>query len=120
MPLSQVGLLPTIAELANVPISSSIDGHSFVDQVRHPATAHDAPAFAEYNLQTPAAKYMIRSGDYKYTFWTHDMPELYNLRTDPQEMKNVALSPDHSETVAQLKEKLFAWYKPPEMNLPAS
>jgi choline-sulfatase len=58
---------------------------------------------------------MIRSGDYKYTFWTHDLPELYDLRTDPKEMNNLALSSDQGSTVAELKEKLFAWYKPPEI-----
>jgi choline-sulfatase len=120
MPLSQVRLLPTIAEMASVPILSSIDGSSFAEQVRDPSIHRDSPVFAEYNLRTPAAKYMIRSHDYKYTFWTHDMPELYNLRSDPKEMNNLALLPAHHDTVAQLQETLFAWYKPPEINLPAS
>lgn len=120
MPLSQVGLLPTIAEMASVPVSSSIDGRSFAGQVRNPAVMRDEVVFAEYNLRTPAAKYMIRSDDYKYTFWTHDMPELYNLRSDPKEMNNLALSPEHQDTVTQLKERLFTWYKPPEINLPTS
>ena len=120
IPLSQVGLLPTIAELANVPVPSEIDGRSFAEQVRDPGIRHEAPVFAEYNLRTRNAKYMIRSGDYKYTFWTHDMPELYNLRTDPEEMNNLALTQDHQSTVEQLKAELFAWYKPPEINLPAS
>jgi choline-sulfatase len=120
VPLSQVGLLPTIAELANVPVSAALDGHSFASQVRNPAALRDESVFAEYNLRTPNAKYMVRSGDYKYTFWTHDMPELYNLQTDPQEMNNLALSSAYHETVSQLHQKLFAWYKPPETNLPAS
>lgn len=119
-PLSQVGLLATIAELAEVPISSAIDGRSFAAQVRNPPAPRDESVFAEYNLRTPAAKYMIRDGDSKYTFWTHDMPELYNLRTDPLEMNNLALTPENRDTVAHLREKLFAWYKPPEISLPAA
>jgi choline-sulfatase len=119
MPLSQVGLLPTIAELADVPVSSSIDGRSYAEQVHDPAVRRDSLVFAEYDLRTPNAKYMIRSGDYKYTFWTHDMPELYNLRTDPQEMTNLALGAEYQNIVEQLKAQLFAWYKPPEVSMPA-
>ncbi|HEX4751100.1 MAG TPA: sulfatase-like hydrolase/transferase [Bryobacteraceae bacterium] len=118
MPLSQVGLLPTVAELANVPLSSVIDGRSFAAQVHDPAVRHNQPVFAEYNLRTRNAKYMIRSGDYKYSFWTHDMPELYNLRTDPKEMTNLALDPASKSTVERLKAQLFAWYKPPEIGMP--
>ena len=119
MPLSQVGLLPTIAELARVPVSSNIDGRSFAEQVRNPAAQHELPVFAEYDLRNPRAKYMLRRGDYKYTLWTHDMPELYNLRTDPKEMNNLALRSDHQSTVEHLKSELLAWYKPPELDMPA-
>jgi choline-sulfatase len=119
MPLSQVGLLPTLAELANVSVSSSFDGRSFAEQVRNPSVRRDLPVFAEYNLRTPGAKYMIRRGDYKYTLWTHDMPELYNLRTDSKETNNLALGPEHRSTVERLKSELFAWYKPPELDMPA-
>ena len=115
MPLSQVGLLPTLAELCNVPINSGIDGKSFAEQVREPKAIHPQPVFAEYNLRNPRAKYLLRDGDWKYTFWTHDIPELYNLRTDPQEMKNLALHAEHRDDIARLKEKLFAWYTPPEI-----
>jgi choline-sulfatase len=116
-PLSQVGLLPTLAELANVPISSAMDEHSFAEQVRNPGARRDLPVFAEYNLQTRNAKYMVRKGDYKYSFWTHDMAELYDLRSDPKEMNNLANDVAHRETVEQLKATLFAWHRPPELNL---
>ena len=115
MPVSQVGLLPTLGELCNVPISSAIDGESFAEQVREPGVNRSRPVFAEYNLRNPRAKYMIRDGEWKYSFWTHDMPELYNLRSDPKEMTNLALRPEHRGDVARLKEKLFGWYKPPEI-----
>ena len=61
---------------------------------------------------------MIRDGDYKYTFWAHDVPELYNLRNDPGELRNLALDGAHKSTVEQLKAKLFAWYTPPEIERP--
>jgi choline-sulfatase len=113
--LSQVSLLPTLAEACGVPVSSPIDGESFLEHLRRPETPSTRPVFAEYNLGNPKAKYMIRDGDWKYTFWTHDMAELYNLKTDPKEMSNLALRPDHQNEAARLKAKLFAWHKPAEI-----
>ena len=112
MPLSQVQVLPTLAELCDVKVTSRIDGQSFVPQLRRPADVHDNPVFAEYALQTPRAKYMLRHGGYKYTYWTNDMPELYNLREDPEEMRNLALDESHREKVDQMKAELFAWHHP--------
>jgi choline-sulfatase len=119
-PVSLVSLLPTLAELCDVPTASNLDGTSFAAQVRNPELKSTAPIFSEYDLQTPRAKYMIREGDLKYTFWTHDMPELYDLRRDPKEMRNLAMKPEFRSRAEELKAKLFAWYKPPEINLAGS
>jgi choline-sulfatase len=118
-PVSLVSLLPTLAELCDVPVPSTLDGKSLMPQVRQPELATKAPIFSEYDLRNPRAKYMIRDGDLKYTFWTHDMPELYDLRSDPKEMRNLALQPEYRSRVDELKTKLFAWYTPPEINLRA-
>jgi choline-sulfatase len=116
-PVSQVSLLSTLAELCGVPVRTPVDEPSLVPQLRRPELPRNEPVFAEYNLGNPRAKYMIRDGDYKYSFWTHDIAELYNLRTDPEEMNNLALKSENSAIAARLKAKLFAWYKPPEISL---
>jgi choline-sulfatase len=113
-PVSLVDLLPTLAELAGVPVPK-LDGASLAPQLRNPGEATGRPVFSEYNLRTPRAKYMIRRGDLKYTFWVNDMPELYDLRTDPQEMRNLALEPAYRSQADALRNELFAWYRPPEM-----
>lgn len=113
--LSQVSVLPTLAELCSVPLSAPIDGRSFAKQVHDPGTSSADPVFAEYNLGNPHAKYMVRTGKWKYTFWTHDIAELYDLSVDPHEMTNLALEPAYADTVSQLKAKLFEWYRPPEI-----
>ena len=100
--------------MANVPVSEGIDETSLVPQIRDAGTARNRPVFAEYNLRNPRAKYMIRDGRYKYSYWTHDIAELYDLESDPQELRNLALDGSHEPVVKQLREKLFAWYKPPE------
>jgi choline-sulfatase len=117
MPLSLVSVLPTLTEMCNVPAPGRKDGSSFLEQVRTLRYSEAKPVFAEYNLRKPRAKYMIRDGDYKYTFWTHDIAELYNLRNDPAEMTNLALDPAYKAKAESMKSKLFDWYQPPEISL---
>ena len=118
-PVSLVSLLPTLAELCDVSVPSTFDGPSLAAQVHQPEIASNSPVFSEYDLGNPRAKYMIRDANWKYTFWTHDMPELYDLQSDPKEMRNLALRAEYRSRVDELKSKLFRWYRPPEINLPA-
>ena len=55
---------------------------------------------------------MIRHGDYKYIYYLNDMPQLYNLRTDPNELKNLALLPRYLEKAREMQQRLFAWHQP--------
>lgn len=115
-PVSLVSLRSTVANLCEVPLSGPIDGKTFAGLVRDPEShATYGPVFAEFDLGLETAKYMIRDGDYKYTFWTHDIDELYNIREDPREMRNLAAEPAHREIVEQLKRQLFAWHRPAEI-----
>lgn len=112
-PVSLVSFSSTITELCGVRQLAPNDGVSFADLVRNPAsTAPRGPIFAEYALGSRGAKAMIREGSLKYTYWSHDTPELYDLRTDPEELHNLASDPAHAATVDRLRNRLFAWYKP--------
>lgn len=116
-PVSLISLKATLAELCRVPISTPNDGKSFAYLLQNPASLRSyGPVFAEYDLGSETAKYMVRDGDYKYTFWVHDLAELYNLRDDPEEMHNLAQSDEHRETVERLKHELFAWHRPAELD----
>lgn len=114
-PISQVSFSKTITELANVREIAPNNGRSFADLVRYPSSrSPHGPVFAEYALGTKRAKYLIREGDFKYIFWTHDIPELYNLRTDPEELHNLASLPEYAADAARLKRRLFEWHRPEE------
>jgi choline-sulfatase len=116
-PVSHVQVLPTLAELCGVPALAGLDGTSFVEQLRSPATTRPATIYSEYALGTRGAKYMIRRGDMKYTFRMHDQAELFDLHSDPQEMRNLALEESFQSRVAEMKDALFAWHRPTELDL---
>jgi choline-sulfatase len=111
--VSNVDIAPTLAELTGLRAPNKTDGHSFVGDLRAPAKTRDTTVFSEYNLGNPRAKYMIRHGEWKYNYFIHDMAELFNLREDPEEMRNLAALPEFQTKVEEMKEQLFAWYQPP-------
>ncbi len=114
-PVSLISLSATLTDLCGVPAPGPSDGKSFAGLVRQPDSNVDhGPVFAEFSLGNDSAKYMIRDGDFKYTYWVHDMPELYDLRSDPQELHNLARQPKYQATVARLKQRLFEWHRPAE------
>ncbi|MBN8730748.1 MAG: sulfatase-like hydrolase/transferase [Acidobacteria bacterium] len=114
-PVSQVGLAATLLDACGLPVPDGLDEPSFAHLLTNPGSPATRPVFAEYALGTPQARYMIRSGDWKYNLWVHDMPELYNLRDDPGESRNLALEPEHAATGARLREQLLAWHRPSEL-----
>lgn len=111
-PVSLVSVSSTLTELAGVKQVTPNDGMSLAPWVRSPATQQSyGPVFAEYGLNSRQPKYMMRQGDWKFTYWVHDIPELYNLRLDPQELHNVAADPANKEIVEQMKSRLLAWHE---------
>jgi choline-sulfatase len=113
VPLSLVSLRATLAELCHVPMDGPSDGKSFASLVRDPKSNFDyGPVFSEFSILNNNAKYMIRDGQLKYTYWVNDVPELYDLSADPDELHNLAGRPEYAGKVKELHEKLFAWYTP--------
>lgn len=111
-PVSLVQVLPTLLDLCGVPIPSALDGESFVRDLREPGRTRDTTVFSEYNLGNARAKYMIRRGDFKYNYYKSDTPELYDLRQDPKEMRNLANAAAHRAKMEEMQGQLFAWHRP--------
>lgn len=114
-PVSLVQLMATLLDLCGVPVPGGLDGDSLVPLLREPGRRMDPPVYSEFALRTKNAKYMIRRGDWKYSYYVNDMPELYNLAADPQEMNNLALDSNYKGKADEMKGQLFAWHKPPEL-----
>ncbi|NOY81512.1 MAG: sulfatase-like hydrolase/transferase [Kiritimatiellaeota bacterium] len=52
---------------------------------------------------------VIRTRDYQYTYCSNDVDELFDLRTDPDGIENIANRPDSRAVRDNLRERLLNW-----------
>lgn len=114
--ISQTSIMATLLELCGISTPSGLDGTSLAPLLHEPARNQDAPVFSEFALQTKNAKYMIRHKDWKYCHYVNDSPELYHLKEDPAEMRNLAGESRFSAKETEMKERLFSWHRPQEQH----
>ncbi len=113
-PLITMDVHPTFVELAgaDTPKSQPCDGLSLAAVFRDPAAtfARDALHWhlPHYHHSTPASA--MRQGDWKLIeFFEDGAPELYDLKNDPGEQKNLASS--ETERLKDMRAALQAWRK---------
>ena len=54
-----------------------------------------------------ARAYMIRNNDWKYIYYKGFPPQLFDLKNDPDEFKDLGQSPDHSKIIEEMKDILL-------------
>ena len=99
-----VDFYPTLVELCGLQAPEFLSGVSLAPILKDPAVTVRNSAMTQLKNN-----YTIRTATHRYTEWGEegsDGVELYDHRTDPQELVNVANSPDHAETVAKLSKVL--------------
>lgn len=112
-PVISNDLYPTILEMAGVPDAPDHirDGESIVPILKNPAATRQSPLFWHYPHYHPggATPYSaIRDGDWRLVhFFEDDRVELYNLRDDPEERRDLAA--EMPDRIRELKAKLEAW-----------
>ena len=111
-----IDIAPTLLELAAQRTPETMQGQSLLPLLRDPK-AKGRDAFFYEHLYTHAPKPPrhiepcegVRSRDWKYILWLDQTgparEELYNLRDDPLEMKNLIADPAHKSRLAQLREQ---------------
>lgn len=134
--VSNIDLLPTLLDVAGVPIPSNVQGRSLMTLLDGDAYSARDTIFAEIShhdyydprrcIRTETHKlianfasapaYMDPSQSWRPRSDTvvpedhatayHPCLELYDLRTDPWEQNNIAEAPEHSETRAMLLDRL--------------
>lgn len=134
VPVITMDFYPTLAELAGgrLPENQPIDGRSIVPLLTGAGAFADRPLFWHLPIYlggvhkgfeqdshdgfwrgTPSGA--IRLGDWKLIeFFENGGLELYNLKDDPGERRNLA--GDHPEKVTELREAMLAWRR--QINAP--
>ncbi len=105
-PVSLVDLLPTFMGIAEgsgwtSPVEQ-LDGEDLSTFFTSPGK--DRLIFAEYLAEaTTAPIFMVRQGRFKFIYSADDPPLLFDVENDPDELNNLAGSPEHSDTEEQLR-----------------
>jgi iduronate 2-sulfatase len=106
-----VDVMPTVCDLAGVPVPTGADGRSVAALVRgNEAAARglpDRPAFTETQFAKVRGVSM-RSGKWRYTVWNGGAGgrQLYDHEADPRELDNLAERPEHAATLQRLDAEL--------------
>lgn len=110
-PVSLVDLAPTI--MTGVGVEPASEDADLPGEDLWSFAAGDAPAdrtvFSEYHATGSAsAAYMLRDRRWKYVHWVGHDPQLFDMRTDPLELTNLADRPAHQPRVADFGRRLAA------------
>lgn len=111
--VANVDLAPTILDFCGLPAQREMQGQSWKALVTGKAKTQGRDSFlysmygAQADEKTPTVK-ALRTGRYKLILNLHpaDIEELYDLKTDPQEMKNLVSEPGYRDLVQSLKKQM--------------
>jgi arylsulfatase A-like enzyme len=99
-------LLPSIMETAGLPVPEGVQGRSFLKLARGGDAAWRDRCFSQL------ATAMYRDARFKFIDNSRDLSgafELYDMRNDPKEERNLAAEAKHRDFVAHAKEQLTRW-----------
>jgi len=111
--IANLDIMPTILETAGVNVPGGLDGRSMLPILQGRKTAWRDALLYEYfwerNFPQTPTMHALRTDRYKYIryhgIW--DVDELYDLKEDPGETKNLANDPAHAATVKKMNAELF-------------
>jgi arylsulfatase A-like enzyme len=116
--LDNTAVMPTLLELAGIPIPGGIQGRSLVSLANGNSKNWPGTAFSYLESR------MVREGDWKLI--VHDLagngsaPEIYRMSDDPSEERNLYGKTEAAEAQRRLETLLKEWWnqKPPAVRLP--
>jgi len=118
-PVLNIDLAPTVSELADVTPSSPEDGRSFVPLLHGRRVRWRKSFVIEYlgrnqlKVGGPPPYIAVHTRRYLYVEYRRGWRELYDLRRDPWELRNVAGSPGYAAIQASLQTLLHRLYAQP-------
>ena len=113
--IQNIDIAPTVMDVAGLKTPDRMDGESFLPILQGKKVPWRDAAFYEYywerNFPHTPTTHGVRTNRYKYIHYhgIWDLDELYDLKSDPEEMTNLIDSPEHQDLIKQLNNKMFEW-----------
>jgi N-acetylglucosamine-6-sulfatase len=111
---ANIDVAPTLLDLAGVEVSSDVAGISWVPLLKARSRGHEPEKWRDellFKQESPGAaipgQIAVRTDRYKLiTYQSFDDIELYDLKKDPGEVRNVAGDPVYAEVLEKMKARL--------------
>jgi arylsulfatase A-like enzyme len=99
-------MYPTVCDLAGIPIPKTVQGRSLVPIIRGRKQSIYACIFGHFR----DTQRMIRTDRWKLVWYPKiERHQLFDLISDPNELRDLSGDPRHAAVLAELKAKLEAW-----------
>lgn len=108
---SQVDLAPTLLDLLGLPPLEKAQGQSLLPSLKDPAVRGQDAVFMEFNGDIKGGVYTrgMVTEQFKYIYHHEDLDQLFDLRLDPAEMRNLARDPRYAGERQRLRGRLTRW-----------
>lgn len=101
-PAELLDMYPTLIDLCGLSKNERLEGHSLLPQLKDASTARKWPAITTHNHDNHG----VRSEDWRYIHYADETEELYDMRKDPNEWKNLAADPRFASILAEHRSQM--------------
>jgi len=105
-PVSLVDLYPTLIDLCGLPENEQLDGRSFAPLVNDPNADWPYPAIITHSPHWLGNNHAVRSREFHYIRYSDGGEELYDVKADPLQRKNVTDDARFEDTKTELRKWL--------------
>ncbi|MBC8352026.1 MAG: sulfatase [Planctomycetes bacterium] len=95
-PAELLDMYPTLIDLCGLSKNDRLEGHSLMPQLKDADAARQWPAITTHNHDNHG----VRSEHWRYIHYADGSEELYDMRKDPNEWKNLASNPRFASILA--------------------
>jgi len=112
--VSLIDIFPTVLDALGVPLDPRDVPLPGISLLTLAARENESRVvLSEYHaIGSPSAAFMVTDGHYKYHHYVGFDPELFDLRNDPDESRNLAALPSHIATTREFEGRLREYLDP--------